>query len=540
MMNSTRTALQMAASAAVLIAAFIWLSGGCHQKIAPRSEPSVRAGSEAENLSVPVEEVRGTVFERTSGTIASARHTTVSSNILARIESITVRSGSEVKEGDILVRLDRRDLEARVGAARQAVSGARATLDLARSERDRVEGLWASNVASMQQLEQARARHELARSAYDRAREQLRDAEVAMSHAEILSPVSGRVVDRLAEPGDTAAPGAPLLRIYDPGALRLEMPVRESLAIRMKPGDAIRVHIEAVNRDFDGTIDEIVPYAEPGARTFLVKVRLAADPRLFSGMFGRADVPAGERTRLLIPQTAVRRIGQLEYASVVRADGSIERRLITTGPHETSDRIEVLSGLSAGEYVLVASSPGEDRIAGINASGRVKMIDENTSDAAAQRARAALAPLKSGLRKALQDAMASGGPMSAIDVCRERAPTLASESSTPTIRLGRTSHRVRNPENAPKPWMRPLLDQFQKMSRDSSAFRVVRLTNDSVGYVEPIYIEPLCTVCHGTAVEESLLRHIREAYPEDEAIGFETGDLRGLFWVEIVRAELYE
>jgi hypothetical protein len=57
-----------------------------------------------------------------------------------------------------------------------------------------------------------------------------------------------------------------------------------------------------------------------------------------------------------------------------------------------------------------------------------------------------------------------------------------------------------------------------------------------VGYVEPIYTKPLCTACHGSAVEPALLAHIRERYPEDRAVGFEEGDLRGLFWVVLEKS----
>lgn len=532
MKGFARTALEIATGIAVVSAAVIWLSGGCGPRIAPEDGPPIRTRESGGEQIVTVERVRGPSFERSSGTVASARHATVSSKILARVESIAVRAGSEVKEGDVLVRLDRRDLEARVRAARESVSGARSALEFARSERERVEELWASNVASLQQLEQARTQYDVARSAFERAQELLRDAEVAMSHAEIRSPVAGRVVDRLAEPGDTAAPGAPLLRIYDPGALRLDVPVRESLATRLSPGQEIRVRIEAIDRNFEGMIDEIVPYAEPGARTFLVKIRLPQDPRLFAGMFGRADIPAGDRQRLRVPTVSVQRIGQLEYADVVRDDAAIERRWITTGPVADPGWVEVLSGLAPGERVVLRDSSGNS---GDSRPASRTEVGAELQAAVVRRAGEALAPLKLGLRSALQSAMASGGPMSAIDVCRVRAPQIAADFSSQAIRVGRTSHRVRNPENAPKPWMEALLFELRKKSVAAGAYRIVSVDDEWIGYAEPIYLEPLCTVCHGTSIEESLSQRLNELYPFDQAVGFSPGDFRGLFWVEISR-----
>lgn len=353
MSNLTRNVLQIVIGGAVLLAAVVWLSGGCGERIGPDDEVG-RAGAEAvSGETATVREEAGMVYEDVSGTIFSARHTTISSKILARIEAIPVRAGDEIEAGAVVVRLDSRDLDARLAAARERVASARAAADLARSERDRIAGLHASNVASKRELDRNEAALRMALAELERVQQNVADEEVALSYAEIRSPVAGRVIDRLAEPGDTAAPGAPLLRIYDPGAMRLEAPVREGLATRLTSGQPLRVRVEAIDLTIEGEIDEIVPAAEPGARTFLVKVRLPRDPRLYSGMFGRIAVPAGERVRLVLPSEAVERIGQLEYVTVVGDDGEPARRLVTTGPPAGEDGVEILSGVSAGEVVLV-------------------------------------------------------------------------------------------------------------------------------------------------------------------------------------------
>lgn len=349
----TKNALQLVIGGAVLFAAVAWLSGGCSDKIGPEDGRDADAFVEAGAATAVVLEEHGVVFEEVSGTIFSARHTTISSKILARIEAMPVRAGDEIEAGTVVARLDSRDLDARLAAARERVRSAGAAAELAVSERDRVAGMHASNVASQRELDRTEASVRMTRAELERAKQNVADAEIALSYAEIRSPVSGRVVDRLAEPGDTAAPGAPLLRIYDPGAMRLEAPVREGLATRLTSGQALRVRIEAVDLELDGAIDEIVPAAEPGARTFLVKVRLPHDPRLFSGMFGRVAVPAGEKTRLVAPRAAIERIGQLEYALVVGEGEARSRRLVTTAGPVGDEGVEVLSGLAEGEHVVL-------------------------------------------------------------------------------------------------------------------------------------------------------------------------------------------
>jgi RND family efflux transporter MFP subunit len=345
--------LQLVVGGGVLVAAVAWLSGGCGERIGPDDATHAAAKLAGDAATAAVVEERAAVFERASGSLASSRHTTISSKILARIEEIPVRAGDVVERGTLVVRLDGRDLAARLRAAKEAVVGAQAALALARSEFERITELHAEKVASRQQLDRAVAANQMARAALEGAEQAAKDAEIALSFSEIRSPVSGRVIDRLAEPGDTAAPGQALLRIYDPGALRLEAPVREGLATRLTPGEPLTVRVEAVDLTLEGEIDEIVPAAEPGARTFLVKVRLPADPRLFAGMFGRVDIPAGARVRLVVDEEAIERVGQLEYVRVVDAGGRVARRLVTTGPTTPKGRIEVLSGLAAGEQVLL-------------------------------------------------------------------------------------------------------------------------------------------------------------------------------------------
>lgn len=147
-----------------------------------------------------------------------------------------------------------------------------------------------------------------------------------------------------------------------------------------------------------------------------------------------------------------------------------------------------------------------------------------------ERAQAALQPFKEQLVDALMGAIEEGGAENAIAVCRERAPEIAAELSVGGVQMGRTSHKVRNPNNAPQPWMEPLLAAYVEEPTDTQP-QTVRLDESTFGYVEPIYVMSFCLSCHGPSVESGLLDTIRTLYPEDQAIGFHMNDLRGLFWV---------
>lgn len=141
----------------------------------------------------------------------------------------------------------------------------------------------------------------------------------------------------------------------------------------------------------------------------------------------------------------------------------------------------------------------------------------------------AVAKVRVALGSALKSALAEG-PESAIDVCRVEAPRLAKQASTRKITVGRTSHRLRNAANAPAPWMLPFLAEFDALDAAPGRSRSIDLGESGTGYVEAIYTQGLCLTCHGENVAPALLEKIRTSYPEDAAIGFRAGELRGLFW----------
>ncbi|MCH5376444.1 MAG: efflux RND transporter periplasmic adaptor subunit, partial [Planctomycetes bacterium] len=210
------------------------------------------------------------------------------------------------------------------------------TANLLRTKQS-LEGLMRGMEAKVRQAEQA-----------------VSEAEVNLSYATIEAPQDGMIVDRLAEPGDIAQPGVPLLVLYDPASLRLEVPVMENLAVKMKIGERLTVHIDALDRDVEGRVDEIVPQAEAASRSFLVKIALSDAEGLYEGMFGRLLIPGGVRRHLCLPTAAIQTLGQLQFVEVVQPnDRTLERHFITTGRLGDPDHVEVLSGLEAGDRVVL-------------------------------------------------------------------------------------------------------------------------------------------------------------------------------------------
>jgi len=146
------------------------------------------------------------------------------------------------------------------------------------------------------------------------------------------------------------------------------------------------------------------------------------------------------------------------------------------------------------------------------------------------RALAARDALFGELFRTLQATMTRGGPEAAIAVCRERAPEIAARVSTEHgLRIGRTSFRLRNPDNRPPPWAEPWIERHLEEPLHLAGPR------GELGVLLPIRTAAPCLACHGPAdrLAPGVAAALDRIYPDDRGTGFAEGDLRGWFWVEV-------
>jgi hypothetical protein len=140
----------------------------------------------------------------------------------------------------------------------------------------------------------------------------------------------------------------------------------------------------------------------------------------------------------------------------------------------------------------------------------------------------------------LTSEMQRGGPSGAVKVCHLSATAVAQDVARKQgIAAGRTSHRLRNPTNAPRPWAAPIVAAHAGKPIAGVDGFVVDL-GGHVGLLKPIGVQPACTPCHGARdqIAAEVLQDLKERYPGDQAIGFKEGDIRGWFWVEVPKSEV--
>lgn len=393
-----KTGFWIIAAIAVLLGVLLW-----RQKTAAhhatetdvRPQPPAKAPVDVKVFKLATEQAQE--FGEFSGSVQSRKVVQVSAEILARIEQLPVNANQKVKKGELLVRLDGSVIETRVKQAEEAVGAAEAmvrqaearvrqseagvrsaeaTRDEAQRDLKRYQDTFKAGASTQQQLQQAEARLkttsesvEAAKEEVDAAkrqvdavkrqveglRQQVEEVRAQSDKTTIASPMDAVVVDRLAEPGDLATPGRPLLTLQSATELRFEAPISEGCARRIHVGDEVRVNVEAAGREMVTRVNEIVPVVDPQSRTFLVRADVPALKDLQPGMFGRLQFTCGLRPILRVPESALLVRGQLEFLFV--ADGGRARlRLVRSGKRQDG-QVEILSGVAEGEAIIVAPPP---------------------------------------------------------------------------------------------------------------------------------------------------------------------------------------
>ena len=333
-----------------------WMGGAFHEKVPPGIATVERPQAAGRSL-VTTERSVGMEMVTAIGSVQPRRKTDVASQLLASVREIKPRPGDRVKAGEVLIVLDDRELVAQQREAVATLAATEAELVTRKSNYQRIKSLGGSASVSAEELNNVEGAFRVAETQVKRAKETISRIEVQISYTRIAASTDGLVSERFIEPGDLAAPGKPLLAVYDPNDLELQVNVPESLAAGIVLGQKLAIRIDANNLSTSAIIREIVPQAQQTSRSVLVKLALpqtSSNP-ILPGMYGRASIPVGRTERVWLPQSAVLKIGQLDLAEVAGPDGTLSRRFVRVG-RVADGKVEILSGLSPGEQVALPAS----------------------------------------------------------------------------------------------------------------------------------------------------------------------------------------
>lgn len=271
------------------------------------------------------------------GTVESVDRAEISAKVSGTIFTLPVVLGSEVKKGDLLLEISAGEIDARLQQSRAQLN--QAQRNLAREKKLLVQN--AATPETVKSLEESLA---IAEAAYQEAR-------IMQSYTRLLAPFDGRVTRKLANIGDLATPGKPLLNIEDESHLQVITDVPEAMILQVKQDDVLTVTIPSAGLTVPGTVAEVAPTANPTTRSGPVKINIAPHPHLRPGQFARVALAQKNIQTLVVPQTALLHSGQMQLLFVVEKDRA-RLRLVRSGARY-GETIEILSGITAGEQVVV-------------------------------------------------------------------------------------------------------------------------------------------------------------------------------------------
>jgi len=338
---------------------------GCKEKVGPGVRDIKRAQVTGISIGPVISEPLDDYYE-TSGTVKARTVSLVSSRLMGTITSVRVKEGDRVGTGQVLLTLDDSDVLQKVRGAQEgyieAQKGAEAAQENKRLREityQRYKKIYEEKALTRQELDQIETQKKVADLDYDRAAAAVRRVEAGMNEARVFhsfsrvtSPVSGIVTEKKAEVGSMAVPGMPLITVEDNSGYRLEINADEKISGKIRPGMEVNVFIESLNKEIKGSVTDVVQAIDPASRSFLVKISLK-DEGLRSGLYAKVAIPIGKKDTLAIPRGAIVEKGQLTGVYTVDATNVITYRLIRAGKSH-GDRVEILSGLHAGDKVIIS------------------------------------------------------------------------------------------------------------------------------------------------------------------------------------------
>ena len=311
-----------------------------------------RAADSLEAAAVEYREV-GEVYTA-EGMVEAVRQATVSAQISGRIVEVRFDVGDAVKKGEVIVRIDEREVSDALASSQAQIAQAQATLQNAKANYERTQQLFQQSFVSKAALDRALSEFQAAQAQLQAAVSIASRAATVKGFATITAPYSGIVAARHVELGELVTPGKPLMTGFDPKDMRVVADVPQLKLAQISKSVRADIEFPAQNRKVKAGEITVLPTADP--QTHTTRVRLALQeyvPGSYPGMFARVHFILGQSRRLVIPARAIVRRTEVTAVYVIGADNAVHLRQIRPGQDFGADGVEVLGGLQPGEKVAL-------------------------------------------------------------------------------------------------------------------------------------------------------------------------------------------
>lgn len=324
------------------------------------SEPTLANGPAVEELVVRTVSPENRMFEETvsfAANVEPEEKAAVVAKVPGRtVLTVLVNEGDSVKKGQALATVDDSLLRQQIAQAEAALGKAGTYAATVRSDFKRIESLYQENVVSRQQFERMDGEAKVAARQVDEARAALNQLKITLGYHTLEAPVSGVVMARNVDPGDTVSQ-VPAFVISRQENVTVSGGVPEKRYPQVRVRQRVEVRLDAFPGEvFEGSVSRIAPSLDPATRTGKVEVSLPSQGRIMPGMFARVSLLLAEREGVALPMEAVAKMaGSGESVCYVVSSDTAQLRKIVTGM-EQGGYVEVLSGLEPGDRVIAERS----------------------------------------------------------------------------------------------------------------------------------------------------------------------------------------
>ena len=327
--------------------------GGEHGEQQPEANAGVEIRGEWQT--VDASEVDDTALF--PGTVIASDQSPIASRMMGYIREINVREGERVEKDQVLLTVDQSDVDSQIQQAEAALAKARSGLANARANFERFQRLYEQNAVPKQQFEQMETAYKVAQGDFSAAQAAVEQARAQVDYAQIRAPFSGIIVQRMADPGQLATPGHPLLMLQGAGDREVQVEVDDQAYATLAEGDEVEIGYRRADgspASFRGEVLSLVSAANPITRTHTVKIGVPADLELTPGNFVTVHVVIDRKPAVIIPATAMHDRAGMTGVFVLDDEDRARFRVVRLG-QERGDEVVVLAGLEDGDRVVISA-----------------------------------------------------------------------------------------------------------------------------------------------------------------------------------------
>jgi RND family efflux transporter MFP subunit len=295
-----------------------------------------------------------------TGTLRPRNQAQVSAEVGGRLVRVLKDDGDRVRAGDTLAVLDATDYRLQHDRARASLQVAEANRAHAEAEEERAQNLLRTGGITDKDRLAAQVNLRVAEAGVSPARAETAIAAAQQGRAAVRAPFTGRVAGRLADPGTMIAAGAPLFTVVDDSVFELRAAVPSASYNAVRVGAPVQVSVDsAPGLAIAGRVARVSPLVDERNRSFEVVIEVPGNTTLVGGLFARASVAVGRVTGALVvpPGAVLRGVSDATAEVWVVSGAAATKRTVTVGM-ELADGVHVVSGLAAGDRVVVDPPAG--------------------------------------------------------------------------------------------------------------------------------------------------------------------------------------